>query len=313
MFDSNCYFCHGYRGDAQTAAAKMLNPPPLNFWRAENLTVERVEKAVRFGRKGTAMPSFAARLSDEEIAAVAVYVTSGLTAGGAYHTTENGWPDHAQRNGAAFPFVRGEISVDAPPEALKSEERAGLALFRSTCAVCHDGESDPSRAGILRRVEAGATPAAAPTAVARSADESPAPNRRRTGDCSRCHDDFDSRGNPLSRRAAEAAYGPGPHDVIPEIAGLTPKERRGRDLYQAACADCHAADGTGANWVGNFLETSPTDFSSPAYSAGHDHSAFIASVLAGPRNSSMPKFSAVLTTNQADDIAAYVERAFVRD
>ncbi|HXI87478.1 MAG TPA: c-type cytochrome, partial [Parvularculaceae bacterium] len=268
MYESNCYYCHGYRGDAATKAAEVLDPPPLNFQRAENLTVERVERAVRFGRKGAAMQSFAARLSDEEIHAVAIYVTSGLAKSAAYHTAENGWPDHAARNGAAFPFVRGEIALDAPASSLNEEQRKGLALFKSACAVCHRGKYEKSNTNVFRRVDQTASPSAmaitfSPPPAAVSVKPRTLSGKRRTGDCSRCHDDLDESGNPMTPQASADAYGPGPHDVAPKVDGLTPVEQRGRDLYQAACADCHAADGTGANWVGNFLEDSPTDFSAP--------------------------------------------------
>lgn len=153
VYEFNCYFCHGYRGDARTLAAQTLDPPPLNFRRAENLTPERVENAVRFGRPGTAMAPFAARLSDEDIRAVALYVASGLAGDAAYHTVANGWPDHERRNGAAFPFVLGEILLDAPEEDLTPAEIAGRDLFRSTCVNCHTGRTREDGADMFRRTD----------------------------------------------------------------------------------------------------------------------------------------------------------------
>jgi cytochrome c oxidase cbb3-type subunit 3 len=154
VYEFNCYFCHGYSGDARTLAAQTLNPPPLNFLAAVDLTPERVETAVRFGRPGTAMKSFASRLSDEEIAAVALYVASGLSGATAYHTEANGWPDHQRRNGAAFAFVNGEIMLDAPDAELSPGEIAGRELFRTACANCHEGRQSEARAEIFRRVDA---------------------------------------------------------------------------------------------------------------------------------------------------------------
>lgn len=154
VYEFHCYFCHGYSGDAKTLAARTLDPPPLNFVAAVGLTPERVEKAVRFGRPGTAMKSFAARLSEGDIAAVAIYVASGLSGATAYHTEANGWPDHQRRNGAAFPFVNGDILLDAPDAELSPQEIAGRDLFRTACANCHEGRQSEGRGDIFRRVDA---------------------------------------------------------------------------------------------------------------------------------------------------------------
>lgn len=99
------------------------------------------------------MQSFATRLSADDISAVAAYVASGLTSDAAYHTAANGWPDHEKRNGAAFPFVYGELSPDAPDSDLTPEQIAGRNLFRSTCVSCHSGRTDKARGNVFRRAD----------------------------------------------------------------------------------------------------------------------------------------------------------------
>ena len=46
---------------------------------------------------------------------------------------------------------------------------------------------------------------------------------------------------------------------------LSARELRGQALFQENCAFCHAADGTGRNWIGSFLQPHPRDLTAPAF------------------------------------------------
>lgn len=341
VYDANCYFCHGYRGDAKTVAAETLSPPPLNFWRADDLTPARVEKAVRYGRVGTGMQSFASRLTNDEISAVAIYVASGLSGGAAYHTSANGWTNHEGRYGAAYPFVRGEILIDALPETLNDQQKKGRDLFKSACTTCHNGSYEKSSDDVFRSDLVNADDSGVEAIPVENAveEEQPVENdeevseaevsekvdgkpKRRGGDCSRCHDDLDSTGNRHGGNSAygdevtegeeNEEYGPSPHDDIPDIKGLTEVHLRGRELYQTACAACHASDGTGLNWVGGFLSVSPVNMTEKAFAIEFERDRFIDSVLNAPVETSMPSFRNVLSREEVEEIAIYVERAFVQ-
>ena len=102
----------------------------------------------------------------------------------------------------------------------------------------------------------------------------------------------------------------GSHDGAPEIADLTPVEAEGRRLYQEACAQCHAADGTGQNGIGRFLSPSPTDFGGSRFKSLMASGDFADRTLRAPAGTSMPSFEGVLSREQAEAIAAYVRRAF---
>ncbi|MDJ0739738.1 MAG: cytochrome c, partial [Gammaproteobacteria bacterium] len=138
VYNFRCYFCHGYSGDGKTLAAEMLDPEPRDFTSvtADALSREAMLDAVRHGRPGTAMKPFANVLSDAEIVAVVDFVRDEFMTRGApntrYHTVANGWPDH-ERFAAAFPFVRGEIPLDADEERLTAAERAGRQLYMRSC------------------------------------------------------------------------------------------------------------------------------------------------------------------------------------
>jgi cytochrome c oxidase cbb3-type subunit 3 len=143
VYNFRCYYCHGYSGDARTLAATMLATRPRAFSETprEELPPARIEQAVRHGIAGTAMKSFTGTLGEREIAAVTAFVHDEFVVRRApntrYHTPENGWPSH-ERYEAAFPFARGELAIDAPEARLSPRERAGRALFLTTCITCHD-------------------------------------------------------------------------------------------------------------------------------------------------------------------------------
>jgi cytochrome c oxidase cbb3-type subunit 3 len=237
--------------------------------------------ALRDGRPGTAMPAFKDVLSDAEAEAVAFFVADQFMRRRAvntyYHTPENGWPDHRGRYGAAYPFVRGETSPLTPPEALDAAARAGLALVRESCTSCHDlGNSAPPR----RWAIPGAPPAAPGSADA-EADDEPGYSRE----------------------------GMAQHDVAPTLAAASAEERRGEALYQRVCAYCHAADGTGENWIGEFLRPHPPDLTG-ATLAGLSDAALDDAIAQGLPQTSMPAFGAVLDAGDRAAVIAYLRRAF---
>lgn len=276
-------------------AARYLDPPPRDFTKSRALTRVRIERAVRQGRARTAMRPFASILDDSEIEAVAAFVFDSFVRctdpNGAYHTAANGWPDHELRNGAAFPFVRGEIPLDTPRADLTAPRRAGLELFRRTCAVCHEGVSGDAAVFGLPPTERGAHAARA------HADSAP-PERGE-------HDEYEEYGHGEGYDEANE------HDRQPILPSLTAMQRMGQTLYQRACAQCHAADGTGRNWIGTFLDPSPPPFQEAGQGLRHNDAAMREIILDGRPNSSMPAFRGVLNRPQVGAIIAYVRRAFL--
>jgi len=281
VYNFRCYFCHGYDGNAQTVAAGMLDPKPRDFTRATDLDRGRIVAVLHTGKPGTAMKPFMGVLNAAEIADVATFVADTFVACGArntaYHTEANGWPDHQARYGAAYDFATGTLPLDIPERLLEPAEKAGLALFRSTCISCHEGRhARQARLGL----EAGA-PAAADDPWSSHAEHD---------------DDYET---------------PTVHDIAPAIADPTPSELAGLALYSDACAECHAADGTGQSWIGKFLRPNPTDFTTPTFARGFDVGHFAAATLDPPAGTTMPRFRGVLSEAEARSIADYVRRAFI--
>ncbi len=283
VYNSRCYFCHGYAGDANTLAATYLSPPPRDFTAPGTaLTRERVLAVLRGGRPGTAMKPFAGILSEEEMAAVAAFVIDEFVRhrrpNTRYHIPENGWPDH-ERFSAAFPFATGELALDTPWEQLTDVQAEGKRLFLAACVSCHDR--------------------------ARVADEGPPWDAR---PLSYPRNGYVPGGGPVDAMSSATPFAM--HDVAPRLAGLTALESKGEALYQANCAFCHAADGTGRNWIGQFLEPHPRDLTNPQAMAGMTRERLAATIREGLPGTSMPAWKHVLSDEDVNAIVAYVNRAF---
>lgn len=284
IYNFRCYFCHGYSGDAQTVASAYLDPKPRNFaaTTAASLRREDMIRAVAQGRAGSAMQGFAGILTAAEIEAVVDFVRREFMVDRAqntrYHTRENGWPDH-ERHRLAFPFATGELSLATPYEQLTPEQQAGKRLFASACISCHDSSSGGGEVVWDPR----------PVSYPRNGYM------------------------PAGVAAVDAVTSASPyvlHDRVPRLSKLTGQEGRGEAIYQRNCAFCHAADGTGRNWIGSFLEPHPRDLTDPNFMEGKSAAQLAKAIAEGLPGTSMPAWRGVLSESDIRAVVAYVSRAF---
>lgn len=282
----HCYFCHGYSGDARTVASGFLDPPPRDFTAADpgRLTRQQMLNAVRQGRAGTAMMGFAGKLDDADIEAVVAFIRQRFMGtqqyNTRYHTEANGWHDF-DRYAAAFPFATGRRAIDATD--LNDEERRGLQLFMSTCLTCHEGRSAADR---RRAVVMDKRPVSYP----------------RGG--------YTPGGDAIDALSSATPYAR--HGIAPRIDDLSAVEQRGERLFQANCAFCHAADGSGQNWIGSFLQPHPRNLTDPAAMDGMTRQHLRDVIANGLEGTTMSAWKHVLSPEQMDAVAAYVMRVFVR-
>jgi len=281
VYNFRCYYCHGYAGDADTVAAIYLEPKPRDFTRVrpDTLSREAMLRTLRNGRPGTAMQSYRHVLTTREMEAVVDFVRAEFMIARVrntrYHTTHNGWPNH-DRYAAAFPFVRGEIAIGSRVDALTPAQRAGRKLYLSACITCHDQQR-----ALPYEVVWESRPLSYPL-----------------------HGD-----TPTNKAPTDLTNQYRLHDRPPRIDGLSPRERRGERLFQANCAFCHAADGTGKNWIGSFMEPPARDLTGPDI-AGITRERLVFVIREGLPNTSMPAWKHVLEPAEIEAAAAYVLRAF---
>ncbi len=76
LYDKSCASCHGPSGKGDGPAAKAMKPPPEDFATgAKSMTDADIATVLKEGKAGgKAHPSFAKKLSDDQITAVAGYV-----------------------------------------------------------------------------------------------------------------------------------------------------------------------------------------------------------------------------------------------
>ncbi len=279
VYDFYCYQCHAYSGNAQTLAASYLAPPPRNFTATDHTQLSRQQMiiAVTEGREGTAMVSFSSVLAPQEVAAAVDYIRTtfmGKAASGLrYHTAANGWPNH-QRYAAAFPFAKGELSLDTPWPRLTEDQRQGHTLFMRSCITCHD-RGKPSTGESAWELRALSYP--------------------------RRHYDH---------RTPDAVSGASPykvHDRPPMTTQLDARQQQGATLFQDNCAFCHGADGSGRNWIGSFLEPRPRDLRSAGVVQRSEES-LLEVIREGLAQTSMPAWKQLLADEEILAIIAYLKR-----
>ncbi len=77
FFMSNCFTCHGVKGDGNGPRAYFITPPPRDFLletSRERLNRPVLFEAITNGRLGTNMPAWGKVLNNQEIANVAEFV-----------------------------------------------------------------------------------------------------------------------------------------------------------------------------------------------------------------------------------------------
>lgn len=285
VYNFRCYFCHGYSGDAKTLASTYLTPPPANFKAASPAVMDRqrILETLQHGRPGTAMKSFSSVLSKEEMHDVSAFVFDEFVRRKAentrYHTAENGWPNH-DRYQKAFPFAKGEIPLSQPWESLSADEASGKRLFLATCVTCHDrGAPTPDP------IEWDARPLSFP----RNNFSFTAPP-------------------PVDAMSSASPYAL--HEIPPKLRRPTPVERRGERLFQKNCAFCHGADGTGKNWIGQFLEPHPRNLQDPVFMGQATRQSIAHVIREGLSDTSMPAWKDVLSKRDIEALLAYISKAF---
>lgn len=284
VYNFRCYFCHGYSGDAKTLAASYLTPPPRNFQTAtpQDLPMDHLTRVIREGKPGTAMKGFREVIPENEIAAVAAFVQDEFLLRRAkntrYHTPENGWADH-ERYRLAYPFAEGKIPLTRPWEELSADERQGKRLYLESCVSCHD-RGQPAADGVTWEGRAISYP----------------------------RNNYDHRHPVVDATTSATPYRL--HDVAPALNRATAEERKGEALFQANCAFCHAADGTGKNWIGSFLEPHPRNLTDPVFMTGIDRTHLRHVIREGLPNTSMPAWKSVLSEPEIEALIAYINRAF---
>lgn len=132
IYQTRCESCHGIRGDGNGPASHFLTPRPRDFAEGDFKlrstesgdipTDEDLERTIRRGIPGTAMPAFQGQLSDEEVRAVITVLKS--------------YSPRFDMDGPGMP-----LSLPPEPPADDRAVARGQAVYaRQACARCHGAD-----------------------------------------------------------------------------------------------------------------------------------------------------------------------------
>lgn len=177
LFGQNCVSCHGDKGDGNGVAGKALNPRPANFLdldRMSGVSPFAAFNTIRLGVSGTAMIGFQ-RLSDEEVWALAFYVSSlrfgAKKAAGSNLVAENAdilkrtasLPDSALEE--SFPGSKvdkqsqlASVRTHSANEDRKDYLAFALGMLRNSRDDYRDGKFDTAKAKALQAYLEGIEP-----------------------------------------------------------------------------------------------------------------------------------------------------------
>jgi mono/diheme cytochrome c family protein len=147
LYAQNCGICHGERGQGAThPVGGPVMPRDLSSPQARaELSRERMLFSVTNGRPGTAMESFATRLSPPDIEAVVDYVWAALmvpVSGEISGTRAYGGRSNDLLS-ASKPAL--QITTDmslAMPNDLHADMQQGERFYNANCATCHGVKGD---------------------------------------------------------------------------------------------------------------------------------------------------------------------------
>jgi cytochrome c oxidase cbb3-type subunit 3 len=91
---------------------------------------------------------------------------------------------------------------------------------------------------------------------------------------------------------------------------MSNQARQGKELWQQNCAFCHAADGTGDNWIGSFLEPKPRNLTDANFMRQMTRELLLERIRNGLANTSMPAWKNVLSDDEIGQIISYIDEAF---
>jgi cytochrome c oxidase cbb3-type subunit 3 len=256
----------------------------------KTLSREAMIIAVTQGRAGTAMQSFANTLNVDDISLVVDFVREEFmrnkAKNTAYHTLENGWPNH-QQYAPAFPFALGELAIDQPVDQLTAEQLLGRRIFMQSCVTCHD-RARVEDEGVIWDPR----PVSYPRNQYSHRETAPVTETNTSPDTV-------SEASPYAR-----------HEKRPVLKTPTTQEKEGEALFQKNCAFCHAPDGTGKNWIGSFLEPHPRNFTDPDNMREMSVERLRGVIRDGLPGTTMSAWKSVLTESQIQSVIAYINKAF---
>lgn len=284
LYERNCIVCHGGSGNADTPAGRLLKPRPRNFAdpvEMARVTVDRIYRAIKDGRPGTAMAPWKQNFTETEIGDLIDYIhTLGSTA------------------------EKSKVSTD------RLSLEVGLRIYERECASCHgtDGSADTPVANVLNprpRVFAD------PIVMARMDDGRiyMAIYRGRPGTAMGGHGELLAPAEIIDVMRYIRTL------VRPLPAGMTSAQldaRVGEQVYRQNCIACHGEEGNGRTALGQHLVPPPRDFTRGAEMAALSDADMARAITHGVSGTAMAPWEGVLNKEDVRRVILFIRRSFAR-
>lgn len=284
LYDLHCAVCHGNDGRAETPVGRLLKPRPRNFTDPidmARLTVDRIYRAIKDGRPGTAMAAWKPVLTETEIGDLIDYV-HGLSS-----------------TGKAAPLSAERLSLEV-----------GRRIYGKECAHCHgvDGQANTEVARVLNPPPRNFSD---PVVMARVDDGRMylAIYRGRPGTA------MGGRGELLAPAEIIDVMRYLRTLVRPLPAGMTPAQldvRVGDQIYRNHCIACHGEKGDGRTSIGQHLVPPPRDFTSTGGMASVSDEQFTQAIMHGMPGTAMAPWEGVLNREDVRRVILFIRRSFPR-
>ena len=282
LYEQNCAVCHGKNGRADTPVSQLLTPHPRDFTDRIDmgrLSVDRIYRAIKEGRPGTAMAAWSQVLTELEIGDVIDYVQSFASAG---------------------------TAVPLSPQKLSFE--IGRRIYANDCAPCHgeSGKANTEAAKVLKPPPNNFTD---PIKMARLDDGrlSVATVRGKTGTAMGGWGGLLSPTEIISlMRYIRTLADPLPTGMRPgELDFLV-----GKEIYQRYCIGCHGAQGNGQTVLGRQLLPHPRDFTSTVEMTSKDDQQLAQSIRRGIHGTAMAPWEGVLNKEDVRRVIVFIRQSF---
>lgn len=281
LYEKNCAVCHGVDGQGNTPVGQLLKPQPRNFAdpvEMARVTVDRMYRAIKDGRPGTAMAAWGQILTEIEIGDAIDYI----------HTLSS-------RSKSALSAERLSIEV-------------GRRVYARECASCHgpDGRADTAVAKVLNPPPRNFSD---PVVMARLDDGRiyMAIYRGRPGTAMGGHGELLAPAEIIDVMRYIRTL------VQPLPAGMTTAQldlRVGEQIYRQHCIACHGERGDGRTPLGQQLLPPPRDFTRSAEMASVGDAELTQAISRGRQGTAMAAWDGVLNKEDVRRLILFIRQSF---
>lgn len=283
LYLKHCAVCHGPGGRARTPVGRLLHPPPRDFADPVGMSripFDRMYRAIKEGKPGTAMASWATVLTEIEIGDVIDYI---LTL--------------APHGNTATALTAEQLSLEV-----------GRRIYRRTCVVCHgeDGRADTEAAKVL---DPPPRKFADPVEMARVDDGrmylAIKVGRSGTAMASWAHLLSPEEIIDVMRYVRTL--------VRPLPAGMTQTDldvEVGRRIYSQYCVACHGEKGDGKTQLGRTLAPRPRDFTHTRAMKAISDKELARAIMEGRPGTAMAPWRGVLNSEDIRRVILYIRTHF---